>query len=88
MVERLVITNLSGMVELENLPSDLKGESASPLTNPCSYDPSKTLTQQMEEVEKKIVLEAYQKHQNSVALAKALGISQSSASRKINKYLG
>ena len=88
LVERLVITNLGGIVELEHLPSDLKGESPSLTITPCSYDPSKTLTQQMEEIEKKILLEAYQKHPNSVALAKALGISQSSASRKINKYIG
>lgn len=92
LVERLVITDLNGMVEVDHLPYDMRaeqsnlsglsGESIAP-----HYDPSKNLADLLDEYERNIIINAYKGNPTSVALAKVLGISQSSASRKIMKYL-
>jgi len=46
-----------------------------------------SLKEQMEEVEKKIIQSYYERYRSTVKVAKALKISQASASMKINKYV-
>ncbi|WP_240374132.1 sigma-54 interaction domain-containing protein [Bacillus piscicola] len=50
-------------------------------------DAAFNLNTYMEEVESAIINRTYEKHPNSIALAKALGISQPTANRKIRKYV-
>jgi transcriptional regulator with PAS, ATPase and Fis domain len=40
----------------------------------------------LEDAEKKIILETYEKHRSTYKVAKELGISQSQAFQKIKKY--
>jgi transcriptional regulator with PAS, ATPase and Fis domain len=89
LVERLVITDLNGIVEVEHLPYEMRAEQAMISGEPAApaYDPSKNLDEQLGEYERNIIISAYKKHPSTVALAKALKISQSSASRKIAKYI-
>ena len=47
----------------------------------------KTLKEILESVEKAVILKPYEKHKTTTAVAKALGISQPSASLKVQKYL-
>lgn len=47
----------------------------------------KTLKEIMETMERKVILTCYEEHKTTVEIAKALGISQPSASLKLSKYL-
>lgn len=78
-IERLVVTADSDEITTRNLPNNFKQ-----LTNKLS---GKTLGETIEEIEKKVILESYTKHKSSYMVAKDLGLSQSTANRKIKKYL-
>ncbi|SIO34665.1 sigma-54 interaction domain-containing protein [Halodesulfovibrio marinisediminis] len=79
-VERLVIISEQLIITEEDLPSHIRDgaflerENKLPLKNA------------LHELERKLVTRAYKKHKTTVATAKALGISQPSAARKIAKY--
>lgn len=45
------------------------------------------LEEMIDEFESKIIIKAYETHKTTVAVAKALGISQATAVRKIKKYV-
>lgn len=78
-IERLVVTADSDEITTRNLPNNFKQ-----LTNKLS---GKTLGETIEEIEKKVILDSYTKHKSSYMVAKELGLSQSTANRKIKKYL-
>lgn len=78
MVERLIVTS-DNVVLVEELPEELKVAELRPTGG--------TLPQILEEVEKNMVRQAYEQHQSTYKVANVLGISQSSAARKIKKYL-
>ncbi len=50
--------------------------------------PEKSYRQQMEEAESKIILQAFRKYGSSSKVGEALGIGQTTAARKIRKYVG
>lgn len=79
MIERLIVTADSDEITTRNLPNHFKQ-----FTNKLS---GKTLEEIIEEIEKKVILESYSKHKSSYMVAKELGLSQSTANRKIKKYL-
>jgi transcriptional regulator with PAS, ATPase and Fis domain len=83
MVERLVITAKSDTVSINDLPLDIEVRSAQPL--PRNQDGS--LKRMIDEYEKVIFLDAFEKYKTSVAVGKVLGISQTTAARKLRKYL-
>ena len=82
MMERLVICAQDPVVDIGVLSSEQMG--GAPLPLPIEGG---TLTQQMEAFEGRIIRDAYAKYGTSVAVAKALGISQPTAARKIAKYV-
>lgn len=87
LVERLVVTNRSGLVSADELPNvfhiRLSGEGL-PMAVKCS---AIHLQDALEEVERQLVQAAYQQLGSSYKVARQLGISQSGASRKIQKYV-
>lgn len=87
MVERLVVTNRKGIVEEEDLPNTILLNTASQLET-VSVNRILPLREALEEVERQLVREAYERYGSSYKVAQALEISQSSANRKISKYLG
>lgn len=78
MVERLVVTN-DEVVTLNDLPLEMVQKELT--------DKGTTLPEILEEVERKMVVEAYGKFSSTYKIAKSLGISQSSAARKVKKYV-
>lgn len=78
LIERLVIVSESSEVNLSQLPTSVKLGSISK---------AKTLPDKMEQLEQTLILEAYDLYGSSYKVAESLGISQSSATRKIRKYI-
>ncbi len=76
MIERLVITSETDEITTYDLPIQ------SSLINS-----KKTLKEILEEFEKKIIIETYNKYQSTYKVADELGISQSTATRKVKKYM-
>jgi Transcriptional regulator containing PAS, AAA-type ATPase, and DNA-binding domains len=79
---------------MENTPSALEENTAAPLEEradgssaPDHGDKNITLKSRKEEAEADLVRQAYGELKSSYKVAKALGISQSSAYKKIKKYL-
>lgn len=83
MIERIVITTQDTVIDLDSLPSEYAEQSAiqASLLNRAS------LSEQMDAYEGQIIREAYRQLGTSMAVAKALGISQPTAARKIAKYV-
>jgi PAS domain S-box-containing protein len=79
MIERLVVTT-DEVVTLKELPSYMKQNRV--------VSAGRSLPEILEEVERTVVLDAYEKYQSSYKVAEELGISQSAATRKIRKFLG
>lgn len=86
--ERTVLTNMNNM-EITCIPKlNVKQETDS--TNHFIHFETfkgKSLQASLEQLEKALVVEAYEKHKSSYKIAEELGISQSSAHRKITKYI-
>lgn len=77
-IERLVILSRNNLITPSVLPFNILSKS----TKSCK--PLKLL---MEEYEKYIVTDAYEQFGSSITLGKHLGISQTSAARKLRKYI-
>lgn len=84
LVEHLSVTASSITVIPEQLPphiTSLKGIICSPSDN-------QSLHETMETIERDLIVNSYQTLKSSYKVARNLGISQSSATRKIRKYIG
>lgn len=84
-VEKAVVLSKSKEISIGDLPKrifEIKN-----VTSNLSLDKGDKLKDIMESVERKVVKESYARHQNSVKVAKELGISQPKAYRLIKKYL-
>lgn len=77
-VERLVITG-NDMITVEDIPISMQQSSFEIA--------GKSLYEMLEEVEKNIILKTYKTFKSSYKVAEHLKISQSAATRKINKYV-
>jgi TyrR family helix-turn-helix protein len=78
MVERLVVTN-DQVVTIEDLPPEMIETELVRKGN--------TLPEILEDVENRVVQQAYEQYGSTYKVAEALGISQSSAMRKVRKYI-
>lgn len=93
MIERLVVVNKNTLIDDLDLPNGFTSlqyakqetSSAPNLTTIAHHNPS--LEDAVNEVEKNIILQAYQELGSSYEVAKTLKISQSKASRLIRKYM-
>lgn len=81
-IERIVLTAEGSKVDVYRLPDKITGGSAS------IFMQSASLKDMMEFYEKGLVVQAYEKYRTTVAVAEKLGISQATAVRKIQKYIG
>lgn len=81
-VERLLLTSENQMMEEWDLPAEMGRKPE----NPEFYGQS--LPEAVETLEKLMVSGAYEKYGTTVGVAEALGISQPTAVRKIQKYVG
>ena len=85
-VERLVVTNRNGVIFPADLPSKIIAENDK-YGGGVMIDDIIPLKKATEEIEKQLISAAYSRYGSSYKVARALGISQSAASRKIIKYL-
>ena len=81
-IERQVVTFKGTIIEAEDLPKEFQnGQKRDVSLN------SNTLSNMIEEYEKEIFINALEKYKTSVAVGRALGISQTTAARKLRKYI-
>ena len=81
-IEKVIVTTESRDIDIRTI-EDLSDE----------YSPNKseqdiTLNEYLESVEKEFIVEMFKKYPSSIKLGGKLGISQSTANRKIQKYIG
>ena len=80
-IERLVIVSTGGVIKADELPEHMfrhQENAESPI--------GKSLPDALETLERRMILEAYKACGTTTGVAKALGISQPTAARKIAKY--
>ncbi|WP_158290501.1 sigma-54 interaction domain-containing protein [Halobacillus salinus] len=78
LIQRLVIMSETTEITIDQLPSIIKAGSISH---------AETLPEKLEQMERYLITEAYDLYGSSYKVADSLGISQSSAMRKIKKYM-
>lgn len=87
LMERLVVLSDDGNIRLEDLPQKIAERGlAGPEKFVHLYDIC-PLKQAQEEVEEQLIKKAYAKFKSSYKVAEVLGINQSTAYRKIQKYV-
>lgn len=85
LIERLIVTNRKNIVELDDLPNSLLLMTEPPEKS-ISVNRMIPLKEAMEEVEKQLILSAYDTYKSSYKVAELLEISQSAAMRRLHKY--
>ncbi len=80
-IEKKIITTSGNEIDFETGDEETKKESLPGLTNEIP------LNDYIETIEKEYIVRMYQKYPSSIKLAEKLGISQSTANRKIQKYV-
>ncbi len=81
-VERVLLTADGAVITEDTLPPEIYSKVAL-----SKYEiGEKTLKEILEEVEKSVLLEAYERYGTTTRVAQVLGISQGSVSLKLNKY--
>ncbi|MDM5200182.1 sigma 54-interacting transcriptional regulator [Fictibacillus enclensis] len=83
LMERLVVISPTSLITTEHLPDYIKESYPSPVT-PAPL--SKPLKEVIENVEKQMIQEARDQYKTTIQMAHALGISQPSVVRKMQKY--
>ena len=81
LIEHLVITTQDPVIDVQALPAEYSQDQA------VYEGAGRTLNDQLEDFEGRIIRETYARCGSSVALARELGISQPTAVRKIAKYV-
>lgn len=90
-IERLILLSDSDIISQDSLPYHIRcrcEETEEKRSDGEKQAQRKTLSEQLEERERQIIIEAAKSCRSSSALAEALGISQPTAYRKMKKYLG
>lgn len=85
MIERLVVTAKPGVIEKTALSNKVLEEFDKKESNDF-YLNGKSLPNYLEEIEKRIIIEAQNKHKSTRKAAQSLGLTQSSLMRRIKKY--
>ncbi len=86
-MERAVLTTEGRRIEITNLPESFFHVENEKMTGCAVITQQKSFEEAIEEYEKKIIQEAYAQYKSSRKLAEQLQISQSKASRLIQKYV-
>jgi transcriptional regulator with PAS, ATPase and Fis domain len=81
-IERILLTSEQDNITPEYLPENIRTPAKTIINNGESRLPDT-----LDNVEQSIIAKAYEKYGTTVGVAKALGISQASAARKIQKYV-
>lgn len=80
-IEKVIVTTESKEIDLDIVEDITNGESSK------KDKQDMTLNEYLESVEKEFIVQLFKKYPSSIKLSKKLGISQSTANRKIQKYV-
>jgi PAS domain S-box-containing protein/TyrR family helix-turn-helix protein len=83
MIEQMVVVTQSEVITIEDLPLSLKRNFEAPDMVPVE---DRTLQSMVEEVETRALEAAYRKYKTTRAMARALGVNQSTIVRKMIRY--
>ncbi len=86
LIEQLIVTANSNQIKLEHLPPHITSMSNT-IDMIKKFPGDQTLQAYIETIESELIVNSYQKLKSSYKVARELGISQSSAIRKIRKYV-
>ncbi|MDR7002231.1 sigma-54 dependent transcriptional regulator [Neobacillus niacini] len=89
-VERAAVLCNGDDLSIQDFPHEIQGYSPTNLlpSGKFSFDNSKTLPEQLEDIERQIILNAIEEHHGQIAsAARELGISRQRLFYKMNKYL-
>ena len=81
-IEKVIVTTESRDIDIRTIEDISDGYS------PKKSEQDITLNEYLESVEKEYIVEMFKKYPSSIKLGGKLGISQSTANRKIQKYIG
>jgi len=84
--ERLVVMSDAELIDLSDLPGDVVDRAGKAGTVPGRWHEEFTLPQAVESTERAMLLAARERHGNQTAMARALGVDQSTVARKMKKY--
>lgn len=84
-IERTMVTSSGDVVKKDELPEEISSKKR--YGDKYTLENIKDLNEAAENFERELILQAYEKYGTTVGVAKHLNISQSTAYRKINKYL-
>lgn len=81
-IERLVVTFKGKLAQVQDLPKEFQVVRSKNINLS-----SGSLSHLLAEYEKEIFVDAFNKYKTSIAVGKALGVSQTTAARKLRKYI-
>lgn len=83
--ERVIVTSSGSIIGAGDLPEEISKRRRSP--EEASLDDIVSLSDEVEKLEADLISRAYEKYRTTTGVAAALGISQPTAFRKIEKYI-
>ena len=84
--ERLVVMSETELIDLQDLPSDIVGHAKEAGSNLGGWPDAMTLQQAIDSVERSILTQALDKYDNQSQVAEALGVNQSTISKKLKRF--
>lgn len=84
--ERLVVMSETELIDLQDLPNDINGHTREAVSGLSVWPAAMTLQQAMDSVERTILIQVLEKHGNQCQVAEALGVNQSTISKKLKRY--
>jgi PAS domain S-box-containing protein/TyrR family helix-turn-helix protein len=84
--ERLVVMSETELIDIQNLPGDIRNAASAPADAFVQLDKEMPLAKALETVERSILERAYEKYRNQYKVAALLGVTQATIARKLKKY--
>ena len=84
--ERLVVMSETELIDLQDLPGDIVGHAKEAGSNLDGWPDAMTLQQAIDSVERSILTQALEKYDNQCQVAEALGVNQSTISKKLKRF--
>ncbi len=85
--ERLVVMSETELIDLPDLPGHVAGRVIRESADGCEAWPEQmSLPQIIESVERAVLTRGMKRHRNQVCMAEALGVNQSTITRKLKRY--
>ncbi|BHH85291.1 RNA polymerase subunit sigma-54 [Desulforhopalus sp. 52FAK] len=84
--EHAAVMSETEVVDLIDLPKDVRQHNSSPSVLETELPEGMSLKQILENVEQKVMSQAFKRYKNQAAVASALGVSQPTIARRFKKY--